>query len=268
MSKPIFILDVDNTIIGDIKPQVNELNLIENLKLSQKKLYRQNLISDLKNGIIRPFFIDFINFCKENKIPIFIFTASTKEWINYLLPIIEKIINYKFERPIFTRQHMIKKPLEMICNDLIIKSINHIKPSIYKTLKKKYSYDKSNTIIYMIDNRIDNILEKKYVLHCKSYNFLLPTNLIRSLTEEQKYIYKNRISKYLYNKEFDYTHLMIKIYSEYLNDLKLSIINNRIKNDNYWKLLTIMIKQKNIILNRKKFYRLYKKIFNNKKNLN
>jgi hypothetical protein len=114
-SIPILILDLDNTIIGDITYQALSYNLGERLKATENTLtYNRNTINKIislnykKNtGIIRPNFIKFFNFIKL-KIPnilIFIYTASTKEWANKEILWIEKNNKIKFNRPLFTREN-------------------------------------------------------------------------------------------------------------------------------------------------------------------
>jgi hypothetical protein len=239
--KPIFILDIDETIIGDIKFQLNEYNIINNFLNIRSKIiikYKKNLIFDLKNGLIRPNLQIFVNYCKNNNIPVFLYSAGSSEWINFLIPIIEKIINFKFEKPYFSRNNMI------VINNNLMKSIKNIKYKIYKNLKKKkyiLPKDIDNKII-MIDNRIDNIINNKYIIKCPSYSYAIVTDPLRNLTDEQKYNLRKNISLILYQKIFNYNTLLVLIYSNYLKNIKLyGIKNNKYYKDNFFNFITLIL---------------------------
>jgi hypothetical protein len=90
----IFILDIDNTIIGNVDNCINEsiiLNYIfKYCKMNNiiancdKKL---DIIDELNEGLLRPYFIDFIDFInfiksKYKNIEIYLYTNSSYDWIN------------------------------------------------------------------------------------------------------------------------------------------------------------------------------------------
>jgi hypothetical protein len=56
----IFIFDIDNTIIGNISHQLNEYEILELINPSLIKNY--DITEDLKFGLLRPNFKDFIEF--------------------------------------------------------------------------------------------------------------------------------------------------------------------------------------------------------------
>ena len=76
------------------------------------------------------------NVKKYENIEIFIYTASIKSWANFLIPKIEKLVNYKFNRPILSREGYVN-----INNYPQIKSIEVVKPIIYKKLNIKVSFN-------------------------------------------------------------------------------------------------------------------------------
>jgi hypothetical protein len=248
LKKPVFILDIDETIIGDIKFQLNEYNIINAIYRHQKSImleYKKNLIFDLKNGLLRPTFQIFINFCKNNNISVFLYSAGSLEWINFLIPIIEKLISFKFEKPYFTRNNMINALVRIgnVRHQILMKSIKNIKLKIYKILKKKYilPIDIDNRII-MIDNRIDNIINNKYIIKCPSYSYAIVSNPLRVLTDEQKYNLRKDISLLLYGKIYDYNTLLILIYSNYLKNIKLyGIKNNKYYKDKFFNFITLIL---------------------------
>ena len=112
----VFIFDLDHTIIGDIsfngiewmilKDINNELSK-SNMKQINLTNYKKNLRKNLDSTLLRPYFKQFISYIqKYENIEIFIYTASEKDWISILLPELENIIQFKFNRPIFTRDYI------------------------------------------------------------------------------------------------------------------------------------------------------------------
>ena len=81
--------------------------------------------NDLQNGLLRPYFIDFINFCKKNYKPclFYINTKSTTKWANVIVKNIENVCKIKFSKPIFTREDTIlnEKSLKSLIDLLSIK---------------------------------------------------------------------------------------------------------------------------------------------------
>ncbi len=279
---PVFILDVDETIIGDIRPQLTEYYIINELHIKkdhpqQYNLYKKNLDYDLKGPIIRPFFKDFVHYCKIHKIPLFIYSASTPEWLSFIINLIEKYIDYKFERPLFSRKDMIKNPYVIKSEKHydLVKSVDNIKPRIYKSLKKKRISDlvplKDFKNIIMFDNRVDNIIfGKNLVLSCPDYNYTKIIDPLRILTEEQKYKYASKISKIIFNQVLDYESLIIHNYTKYTQEFKLFIIHNsKYKDDQFWKnVIDAIEKNTNITLskldNSAIFNKLHKRLYNSR----
>ena len=238
MTRPLFILDLDETIIGNIVPQLNEYFLLNKIKPKNRYVTKNHLINlqhDFHNGIIRPFFEMFINYCKNKNKFVFIFTAGTPKWTKYIIPIIEKCVGFKFQRPIFTREHMV------IIQNNYYKSIEKIKPIIAKTLNKykvAHLYNLENII--MIDNRTNNILEKSYIVKCPSYNPTLHINPLRSLTQEEIYQHLQIISNIFFGKKnYDYNTIIISLFTTYIDNIKYMQHNkNKYINDNFWKQIT------------------------------
>lgn len=238
MTRPLFILDLDETIIGNIIPQLNEYFLLNKIKPKNRcvtKNHITNLKHDFLNGIIRPFFKMFIDYCKNKNRFVFIYTAGTSKWTKFIIPIIEDCIGFKFQRPLFTREHMV------IIQNNYYKSIEKIKPIISRTLNKNkvgHLYKLDNII--MIDNRTDNVLEKNYVVKCPPYNPTIYINPLRSLTEEEIHSHIHTISNVFFDdNKYDYNTVMISLYSTYVQNIKYTQNNkNNYSNDNFWKLLT------------------------------
>ena len=247
--KPIILLlDLDRTMIGDIMPQSEEFYIINDinneLKTLDKKTISFNfkrLQNELREHIIRPYLLKFLNLARSyNNVEIFVYTASHDEWAKIIIPQIEKAINFntdkikfKFNRPLLTRNNILIK------NNNFKKSIEHIKPIIFKSIKKKYGLKSIEELKYIMlfDDTKNILLESKYQIRVPNYNYLYQIDYLRSLQE-------NIINKYyiLIERRLNLQHSsnLIQFKSKYYNFLKMrtqySYTNNKKYNsDIYWK---------------------------------
>lgn len=199
MNMTVFLLDLDGTIQGDVSQQILEYSLLQKFNTKQKK---SQLKRDYQNGLLRPHFEEFIKVIKTKfeNIKFFIYTASEKTWAHHIIPIIESIIEFKFERPLFTREHCI---LDESHKHKFVKSIAHIKPLILKSLKRSMKINSNILLdkrIFLIDN--NHVLkEKQFLIKCPDYNTSVFIDIFRNINSQS--IDKNykAISKLLFNKE-------------------------------------------------------------------
>ena len=244
----VLLLDLDNTIIGNILPQINEYYLIKDINNKLKKInknqirYNTKLLhEELEKYIIHPKFKKFLkNINKYDNIELFIYTASEKNWANYIIKQIEKVIDYKFNIPIFTRDNL-------IINDKghYKKSITHIKPIIIKTLqkKKKYNLIKDNYIV-LIDNLRNILLEKNKLIKCPDFNYRHQINYLRMIPED--IIKKHYI---IIEERFNLKHStnLYDFYQRYYQMLNLEYgltkDNPKYLNDKYWLNFSHVLKQ-------------------------
>lgn len=248
--KPIIILlDLDKTIIGDILPQSEEYYIIERinneLKILDKKTIPFNLKrlrNELREHIIRPNLLKFLNLVRKyNNIEIYIYTASHDKWAKTLIPNIEKAINFKFNRPIFTRNHTI------IQNNIFRKSIKKIRPLIYKNIKNKYNLKNEDELkhIMLFDDTRNVLLEKKIQIHIPAYNSLYQIDYLRNIPD-------NIIKKFyiLIEDKLQLKHStdVNGFYSKYHDFIKKRYLyvdtnNKKYNNDIYWKKVYKVFKQ-------------------------
>lgn len=208
----IIILDLDGTIIGNIMPQLMLNELCTELKKHNvsHSFKHKNIQDVLMNGLIRPYFIDCIKRLKEKlpHIEFFIYTASEKEWGTFVIQQIEKVTKIKFNKPIFTRKDCILRDGD------ISKSIHHITPAIYKTLKRSYPQISlqnifSQTIVIDNNHVYPDSKEKNKVLLCPTYDYYYVESI-------PSYITLNEFNKHakiitdICNKHYD-----INIYQSY-----------------------------------------------------
>lgn len=145
----IFILDMDKCIIGDSYYLFNIQN-IKYFKYEHKDLWKKNI----SPYFIRPYLKDFILNIKKifNNVDFFIYSFGDKEYVEKIIEYIEEIIDFKFNRPLFTRDD----GLHTIDNSKFIKEINGFKDIILKS--KKYS---QNDIDEIFNNRVIIIDDKE-----------------------------------------------------------------------------------------------------------
>ncbi len=229
MKKYIFIIDLDNTLIGNCTYQMDlyiKYKFVQ--KLKGPKININKVLSPYyneSNKLLRPHFIYFMNKMKElysNNVLFYIYTASSKLWANLQIKIIEKENKIKFNRPIFTRSECL---CYNNCDDGFQKSINRILPKI--------KYNKDSEIIIIDDS--DVFLDfREYHIKCNPYKFVIFSdnnyhipeiyhdNLIKGMSCPYKYgdcNIKNKLKLYKW------------LYKTILN---ISNKNEKYKHDKFW----------------------------------
>ena len=256
----IFIFDIDNTIIGDIRHQIIEYNLLENINTLLIKDY--DITDILNNGMLRPYFKDFIDFIykKYKNVEIYVYTNSSFEWINYgLIDNIQKSINYKINKPYFTRDdsNYYKKLLGNLY-DNIINSLIAKYPSLKSQKNKEFVFKNQIDFIDDIKNNLKDYPQKQIL--CPEYNYIdvydMKTRLINKYNINEDIFDKEIVlslfeNNYLplYNKNGS-IYQQDKSYQELLRLrlLRKQEINNI--NDTFFKnLISILDEDKTLILN-------------------
>lgn len=168
----IFIFDIDGTIIGYIHQQILEwelLNIIDNSLIN-----KFDITEDLNNGMLRPYFKEFIDFInkKYKNVEIFVYTNSTFKWATYgIIPNIQKTINNKINKPYFTRNDS-NSSQKLLGNlyDTIIEQLISKYPSLKLDKNKEFVF--KNQLVF-IDDIKDNLKDypQKQIL-CPEYNYI------------------------------------------------------------------------------------------------
>lgn len=164
----VLFLDIDGTLIGDVLPQVCEWEVLSRFDAAKLPAFKKHLIEALKAGLLRPNVSDFITSLRARyeHIEFFIYTASDMTWANFLIPCIEQIIGFKFNRPLFSRKH---------CESNKKKSISKVLPSVVRSLKGTYSGVTVKSLknrVAIVDN--NNVMvdgESHRCIKCPTYNF-------------------------------------------------------------------------------------------------
>jgi hypothetical protein len=250
----VILIDLDGTIIGDISPQIMSFELSKGLKSLCSK-YTFDLVDfrdKLSKGIIRPGFDTFIKTIKQHfgNVEFFIYTASEKSWAEFIIKQIETVIGFKFNRPIFSRDHCMQNDSREYR-----KSTSYIKKQLQRCLHKKYNKHSAVQSILIIDNNnVYSHNDQKHILLCPSYNYRIPENIVLGIKqkcyEEHYHKIHNVLKRYiqtsftpskdfiLFQREF-YTY-----YVYYLNAIVKS--NGKYAKDTFWTLLKNLIVTENI----------------------
>jgi len=229
----VIVLDIDGTLIGDIRPQLSLYEIDAAITTKNKKHHlvtSKSLQYSLKyEGIVRPYAIKFIKSMKQHypQSQFFIYTASEKKWANFLITQLEKAHKVKFHRPLFTRDNC------TFVNNEHMKFVSSISPTILKSLKRQYP----RLSMRDLDNRmlvIDNNMsifgpnDQSKVIMCPTYDYKAPENVPGYIS---KYMYDayqteivNALSKYvtLYNVKnyLDFQRQFYTFYVQYLTTIE------------------------------------------------
>ena len=180
----IFILDIDGTIVGNVKYQVARYSLVEDIRKSSGKRLTEKRDVPIsyhpESMLIRPGFQEFLKKVKGAypQAEFFIYTASEDKWAEKEIAMMEKSLGFKFRRPLFTRK-------DCVDNGGYKKSVKQILPAIWKSLSKEYSAiaGKSaasesarkmvvDTRLVVIDNMPVFVDCKDRVIMCPTYDYI------------------------------------------------------------------------------------------------
>lgn len=248
ITEPLVILiDLDGTIQGNVWPQVWEyesIGMISNI-MKAKVQYKDALLSyDLDKGLLRPKFTEALIDVKRKhpNVEFFVYTASSDEWANFLVP---KIIKHCFgslniiNLPLFTRKH---------CMSNGKKRISNVRPEIVASLSRKYPRAMFSNIFLVDNNPVLYGRESDKLILCPTYDktiLLCPIRMIPKdvLMKEHKFIEKVLFGTQISNNFQDF----LSIY--YTNMIKKFIsitkYNASYSKDTYW------IKFRNVMLTKK-----------------
>ena len=181
----IILLDLDHTIQGNIQPQLDEYNFISYLNDKTGNKFKQNrdqLKRDFMKGLLRPHFRTFINKMRSRfpNVEFFVYTASDDDWAKYIIKIVEEASSIRFNKRIFSRSDCIFDSKQ----GNFMKSINKLKPELFRILKSKYKLPNIDHIqnVTLIDNNYvlyDN--ESHSLSKCPSYTSTIRVDMLRSL---------------------------------------------------------------------------------------
>jgi len=241
----IFVLDLDGTIIGDCvyQAEIYKIGLILS-KLGIKVKINEILNSFYmeKSKLVRPYFPYFMRKMRElfPMVSIFIYTASEKRWAEKEIGIIEKALDIKFNRPIFTRSD---------CIETYSKEDNRIdyRKSI-ESIKKKMRVKDKNMEIVIIDDKDVYMDNNDRLIRCELYNYKYFCNYWEYIPIEKvkNKIFLRYLTSLIENNRLNpnYNPVTMKQsmnYYKWLYEKTMEINrknNRRYKDDKFWLKLT------------------------------
>lgn len=235
----VVLIDLDGTIQGNVIPQIKEKELIDFvnnslLKKTKKKVQYQDhfLYKDIRKGLIRPYIQNALSEIKKkhSNVEFFIYTASSDEWANFLIPKINRFLfglKRIINKPYFTRKHCIPNGY---------KSISVVKPLIKNSLNKKYPNANFNNIFLIDNNRVLHPQEAHLLFHCPTYDTTVINCPLRVLNKTIIDIYYAEIAFFLYRRKVNSVDEFLKLY--YTQSVNMYIdsdnYNKKFKQDKYW----------------------------------
>jgi hypothetical protein len=254
----IFILDMDECIIGKSRYIINYETIINDFILNncKNKKIKGDICKINKDlwkqyeypNYIRPYFKDFIINIKKifKNVEFFIFSFGVKEYVKNTIEYIEETINFKFNRPLFSRDDGIRK-----IDNSYIKDINGYQEIIIDSIKSKYSKtdieEIFNNRLIIIDDRKD-FWDNPHLINCNPYQYTpIPyldysfLNLIRINEDILNYIKNSNnilFPSYLSSsKSYDDFYLNYHLYTSELIRKNIETNNEAIKDDFFKNLL-------------------------------
>ena len=172
----LFILDLDGTVLGDVRFQVAKYSLHQSLR---RHGFRPAASGPVPHAfhqdmhLIRPGFGNWMKSMKK-RFPdshFFVYTASEKAWAKVEVPWIEKSLGVQFSRPIFTRDDCLADPSVFNYR----KSLTRILPKIWKSVGKKLTAAEKATILQtrtmIVDNTSVFVDHTDHLLLCPDYAY-------------------------------------------------------------------------------------------------
>ena len=179
----IFIFNIDHTIVGDILSIHNEYELLNIISYKLNKSI--DIVDELNDGLLRPYFKDFIQFIKTkyDNIELFVYTGGSHSWVNnVIIPNIEKAINTNINKPYFTRENMNNDEYDKILGniyDVIIDNLKSKYPLLNQDKYIKYVFNNQLIFIDDIKNNLKDYPEKQIL--CPKYKYIDYYDVIKKL---------------------------------------------------------------------------------------
>lgn len=178
----VFVFDLDGTIIGESLLQACRYDLHRALR---EKPDTRAIMYEMENGLIRPHFQSFVKAIKStySNAEFFVYTAAETKWANTIISLIEKNVQIKFNRPIFSRTSCVLE------NGLVKKCLNKITPVVFRKLKNKYNLHKPDDLrrqLVLIDNtHVVGPHDVNRFVKCPTYDFFMPCDVLAHIPQRQ-----------------------------------------------------------------------------------
>lgn len=184
----VLFLDLDGTVIGDVAHLAAERDIVTTLcpGPATMKEMKASHVSRMRYGVVRPRLDSFLRRVEQcnaagQRIELFVYTASEHAWALYITAIIETAIGFRFNRPVFTRNHC--HPLE---DGTFHKILSPLLPAVVNTLRRKgftgLTTKSLEGRVALVDNTptvVRSATDRVRLIPCPTYNFVLAFDVIR-----------------------------------------------------------------------------------------
>lgn len=197
----VFVLDWDQTVIGDCRFQVQQYTLHNTLRKHGFKPIRTHQVPPAffpNAKLVRPNFCSFVKamlkYYGANNVFFFVYTASERNWANTEIPWVEKTCGIRFMRPIFTRDDCV---IDSVGN--IRKNISRVFPRMIRAIQKvwsdagyKHAFSSKERVailekqVMIIDNKAVYLDRPDKLLLCPDYDYAIYENLLASIPPEAR----------------------------------------------------------------------------------
>ena len=258
----VILLDIDGTLIGDITPQVVVYDLCNRVKIHGAKdascikpqLQQRDFQEKLRDGIIRPHAKAFLVEMQRHGVEVFIYTASEKKWAEFLIKNIEQSIEYKFNRPIFTRNDCVQEHAGKC-----IKHVRSVLPAIVRSINKKYrskfkALDFQGKVMAIDNNNVYGDQDQNSLVVCSTYKYMYPENVAAMFTKRSYELYSGYvhtcIATYInnYKPHNSFLRFEKQFYQSYYIEALQEVISKKqdFLRDVVFKIIMYCIKHKNM----------------------
>lgn len=231
----VVILDLDRTLVGNTTSLISHWLIMKQYGLQDDA--RSHIIECLKEGVARPYFMEFIKNMKHEykNVEYFIYTASSDEWAKIIIECFEELYNIHFNRPIFARQSHCVFGFK-----LLISVIPDIVECINSKYVSKHTYEEIRDKIVIFDDCpfvYEDHDDMKKVIQCPAYKQSAFIDTLSYFPIEIKQIYYHHMADYLkIYMSFDSNDL--KSYDDFIKKYEKSLkqdIEYNIESVEYWK---------------------------------
>lgn len=189
----VLFLDLDGTVIGDVTHLTAERDIVTTFcpGPAAMKEMKASHVSRMRYGVVRPrldSFVRRVEQCNSNgqRIELFVYTASEHSWALYVTALIEVALGFRFNRPIFTRNHC--HPLE---DGTFHKTLGPLLPAVVATLRRKgfsgLTVSGLEGRVALVDNTpsvVQSAADRVRLIPCPTYNFVLAFDVLRLVNIE------------------------------------------------------------------------------------
>lgn len=232
MVHQVVFLDLDGTLVGDVKYVLCMWEFANKLGRGRSmNAVKADIAKILKLGLLRPNLTEFVTQASP-RCQFFIYTASERKWAECLVSCIEKVINFKFHRPLFCRENCL---IELGEKGSIKKSLNHVMPRALKTLSNKNIHNICRLPVIIDNAKVIVSGEMRSWIPVPTYRHIQIVDVLRHVDVSVLYECESKVHKILKHYEIvssrQHPHgVTTNTLANYYNELAKAIASTRQSN--------------------------------------